>query len=43
MGRTNALPGPNMIDNGAASKPMVNAQPENNARLMEQNILQHSN
>ena len=42
MGRTQALPGPNMIDGGAASKPMANAQPENNARLMQQNIIQNT-
>ena len=42
MGRTSALPGPNMIDNGAASKPMLNSQPENNARLMDQNIRQNT-
>ena len=42
MGRTNALPGPNMIDSGAASKPMANAQPENNARLMQQNVVQNT-
>ena len=42
MNRTNAVPGPNMLDNGAGSKPMLNPQPENNARLTEQNIRQNT-
>lgn len=34
-------PGPNLYDNGAASKPQVNSQPYNNDRLLEQNMLQN--
>ena len=37
MGRTAAPVGPNLMDGGATSKPNVNAQPYNNARLMGQN------
>ena len=40
MGRdTSALLGPNMIDGGAAQSLWLNNQPENNARLMDQNSL----
>ena len=35
-------PGPNAYDQGGASKPYVNTQPENNMRLAEQNILQNT-
>ena len=41
MERTAAPKGPNMFDDGAASKVAVNSQPYNNARLQEQNILQN--
>ena len=34
-------PGPNMYDQGGASKPSVNTQPYNNERLAEQNMLQN--
>jgi len=34
-------PGPNAYDQGGASKPSVNTQPYNNARLAEQNGLQN--
>ena len=34
-------PGPNMYDQGGASKPSVNTQPYNNQRLAEQNMLQN--
>ena len=34
-------PGPNLYDNGAASKPQVNSQPYNNDRLLEQNMTQN--
>ena len=37
MGRTAAPVGPNLMYSGATSKPNVNAQPYNNARLMGQN------
>lgn len=33
--------GPNLMDSGAMSKPSVNSQPFNNARLMQQNELQN--
>ena len=42
MSRTNAMPGPNMLDSGAGSKPFYNSQPENNERLMGQNIQQNT-
>ncbi len=41
MGRTAALPGPNLTDGGGMSKPNVNTQPYNNTRLMEQNMGQN--
>lgn len=41
MGRTAAPVGPNLQDSGAWSKPSVNAQPYNNARLMGQNQQQN--
>ena len=41
MGRTAAPVGPNLQDSGAASKPNVNSQPFNNARLIEQNQRVH--
>ena len=41
MGRTAAPVGPNLQDGGAASKPNVNAQPYNNARLIDQNQMVH--
>jgi hypothetical protein len=34
-------PGPNLYDQGGASKPSVNTQPYNNQRLAEQNTLQN--
>ena len=41
MARTAAPVGPNLIDGGGMSKPNVNTQPYNNARLMEQNMQQN--
>ena len=41
MSRTSSPMGPNAFDGGAASKPSVNAQPFNNARLTQQNIQQN--
>ena len=41
MSRTAAPVGPNLIDGGGMSKPNVNTQPYNNARLMEQNMQQN--
>ena len=41
MGRTAAPVGPNLLDGGGMSKPNVNTQPYNNARLMEQNMQQN--
>ena len=41
MARTAAPVGPNLTDGGGMSKPNVNTQPYNNARLMEQNIGQN--
>ena len=41
MGRTAAPVGPNLTDAGGMSKPNVNTQPYNNARLMEQNMMQN--
>lgn len=41
MGRTAAPVGPNLADGGAMSKPSMNAQPFNNARLMGQNQMQN--
>ena len=41
MGRTAAPVGPNLQDSGAASKPNVNSQPFNNARLIDQNQRVH--
>ena len=41
MGRTAAPVGPNLQDGGAMSKPSVNSQPYNNARLMGQNQQQN--
>jgi len=41
MSRTAAPVGPNLTDNGGMSKPNVNTQPYNNARLMEQNMQQN--
>ena len=41
MGRTSAIPGPNMIDGGSASKPMLNDQPERNALYQGQNVAQN--
>ena len=41
MARTAAPVGPNLQDGGAASKPSVNAQPYNNARLLGQNQSQN--
>ena len=41
MGRTAAPVGPNLQDSGAMSKPSVNSQPYNNARLMGQNQQQN--
>ena len=41
MGRTAAPVGPNLQDGGAMSKPTVNAQPFNNARLLGQNQSQN--
>ena len=41
MGRTAAPIGPNLQDSGGMSKPSVNSQPFNNARLMEQNMQQN--
>ena len=38
MARTAAPVGPNLTDGGGMSKPNVNTQPYNNARLMEQNM-----
>jgi hypothetical protein len=35
-------PGPNAFDEGGSSKPSVNAQPFNNERLAEQNIIQNT-
>ena len=42
MERTAAPKGPNMFDGGPASKVGANTQPFNNARMMEQNILQNT-
>ena len=41
MSRTAAPIGPNLQDSGGMSKPSVNTQPYNNARLMEQNMQQN--
>ncbi len=41
MSRTSSPMGPNAFDGGAASKPSVNAQPFNNARLTQQSIQQN--
>lgn len=41
MSRTAAPVGPNLQDSGAMSKPTVNSQPYNNARLMDQNKAQN--
>jgi len=41
MSRTAAPVGPNLTDGGGMSKPNVNTQPYNNARLMEQNMTQN--
>ena len=41
MGRTAAPVGPNLQDGGAMSKPTINSQPYNNARLMGQNQSQN--
>ena len=41
MSRTAAPIGPNLQDGGGMSKPSVNTQPYNNARLMEQNMQQN--
>ena len=41
MSRTAAPVGPNLQDSGAMSKPSVNSQPYNNARLMQQNQMQN--
>ena len=40
--RTAAPKGPNMFDQGAASKVQMNTQPSNNARLATQNALQNT-
>ena len=37
MNRTSSPPGPNLFDQGGASKPNVNTQPYNNERLAAQN------
>ena len=42
MERTAAPKGPNMYDGGPASKVGVNTQPYNNARMMEQNVMQNT-
>ena len=42
MERTAAPKGPNMFDGGPASKVSMNTQPFNNARLMEQNVMQNT-
>ena len=42
MERTAAPKGPNMFDGGPASKVSENTQPFNNARMMQQNILQNT-
>ena len=42
MERTAAPKGPNMFDGGPASKVSENTQPFNNARMMEQNIMQNT-
>ena len=42
MQRTSAPLGPNMYDQGAASKVGVNTQPYNNERLLQQNVLQNT-
>ena len=42
MERTAAPKGPNMYDGGPASKVGVNTQPFNNARMMEQNVMQNT-
>ena len=41
MARTTAPVGPNLQDSGGASKPSVNTQPFNNARLKQQNIAEN--
>ena len=41
MSRTASPMGPNAFDSGAASKPSVNAQPFNNARLQQQSVQQN--
>ena len=41
MSRTAAPVGPNLQDSGAMSKPSINSQPYNNARLMQQNQVQN--
>ena len=41
MSRTAAPVGPNLTDGGGMSKPSVNTQPFNNARLIEQNMQQN--
>ena len=41
MARTAAPVGPNLTDGGGMSKPNVNTQPFNNARLIEQNMQQN--
>jgi hypothetical protein len=41
MSRTAAPIGPNLQDGGGMSKPSVNTQPYNNARLMQQNMEQN--
>lgn len=42
MARTSAPPGPNMIDNGAVSKPQLNSQPEVNTVYTGQNMGQNT-
>ena len=42
MERTAAPKGPNMFDGGPASKVGENTQPFNNARMMQQNVLQNT-
>ena len=42
MERTAAPKGPNMFDAGPASKVSENTQPFNNARMMQQNVMQNT-
>ena len=42
MNRTSAPPGPNMIDGGSASKPMVNNQQQQNALHTQQEMVQNA-